>query len=145
MGFFGYVVHVVGVDAYRGVDPVVLFGEGDGCVEVVRAGSAAYGQQGLHACFARSCEHCVAVFVKLRKLEVRVGIDNFHLGDPGYRQLRYFRRAPTGTSSVKVQSTGLPSGVEAATIIPLDSTPRSLRGARFATITTLRPTSSSGW
>jgi len=57
----------------------------------------------------------------------------------------YFKRAPTSTSSVKAARTGLPSGPTlAATIIPLDSTPRSLRGARFTTTTTLRPTSDSG-
>ena len=44
----------------------------------------------------------------------------------------YFRRAPTGTSSRKPASTGLPSGpAEAATIMPLDSTPRSLRGCEI--------------
>jgi hypothetical protein len=53
--------------------------------------------------------------------------------------------APAGASSVNVASTGLPSGpTEAATIMPLDSTPRSLRGARFTTTTTFLPTSSSG-
>ncbi len=63
----------------------------------------------------------------------------------GLRQTRpYFRRAPTGTSSAKMHSTGLPSAVDAARSIPFDSTPRSLRGARLATTTILRPTSSSG-
>ncbi len=56
----------------------------------------------------------------------------------------YFRRAPTGTSSRNPASTGLPSPREAATIMPFDSRPRSLRGCRLATITTLRPTSDSG-
>ena len=52
----------------------------------------------------------------------------------------YFNLAPTGTSSRKLASTGFPPSSEAATIIPFDSRPRSFRGARFATITTLRPT-----
>src|SRR6185295_17626240 len=56
----------------------------------------------------------------------------------------HFRRAPTGTSSRKLARTGLPPSSDAATIIPCDSRPRSLRGARFATITTLRPTRASG-
>ena len=44
---------------------------------------------------------------------------------------------------VRIIGTGLYSG-EAATIIPFDSSPRNFRGARFTTITTLRPTSVSG-
>src|SRR5207253_7659953 len=39
----------------------------------------------------------------------------------------YFRRAPIGTSSRKLHSTGLPPSGEAATIMPFDSNPRSLR------------------
>src|SRR5882757_6859507 len=56
----------------------------------------------------------------------------------------YFNLAPTGTSSKNPANTGLPPSSDAATIIPFDSSPRSLRGARLATITTLRPTSGSG-
>ena len=56
----------------------------------------------------------------------------------------YFSLAPTGTSSKNPASTGCPPSSDAATIMPFDSRPRSLRGARFATITTLRPTSVSG-
>src|SRR5579864_6807685 len=56
----------------------------------------------------------------------------------------YFNRAPTGTSSRKLASTGFPPSSDAATIIPFDSMPRSFRGARLATITTLRPTRVSG-
>src|SRR5580692_2243222 len=53
--------------------------------------------------------------------------------------------APAGTSSAKVQRTGLPSGpTEAASNMPLDSRPRIFLGARLVTITTLRPTRSSG-
>src|SRR5258708_38188661 len=57
---------------------------------------------------------------------------------------RYFRRAPMGTSSKKAARTGFPPSREAATIMPLDSKPRSLRGARFATMTTFLPTRLSG-
>src|ERR1022692_4409774 len=59
-------------------------------------------------------------------------------------QQRYFSLVPMGTSSRKLASTGFPPSGEAATIMPLDSSPRSLRGARLATITTLRPISVSG-
>src|SRR6266478_3399930 len=57
---------------------------------------------------------------------------------------RYFSLVPSGTSSRKLASTGLPPSGDAATIMPLDSRPRSLRGARFATITTFRPINVSG-
>ena len=57
----------------------------------------------------------------------------------------YFSFAPTGTSSRNPASTGRPSSPnEAATIMPCDSSPRSLRGCRLATMTTLRPISFSG-
>src|SRR5256885_7451325 len=47
----------------------------------------------------------------------------------------YLSRAPISTSSSgKPARTGRPSGpTEAAMIMPLDSTPRSLRGARLTT------------
>src|ERR1035437_8346271 len=56
----------------------------------------------------------------------------------------YFKRAPIGTSSRKLTSDGLPPSSDAATIMPWDSMPLSLRGARFATMATLRPTKASG-
>lgn len=56
----------------------------------------------------------------------------------------YLSRAPTSTSSAKVARTALPSAVVAATTMPFDSRPRSLRGARLATSTILRPMSDSG-
>src|ERR1700756_3390338 len=58
--------------------------------------------------------------------------------------LPYFNLAPIGTSSRKLASTGLPPSSDAATIIPLDSSPRIFLGARFATMTTFLPTSVSG-
>jgi len=58
----------------------------------------------------------------------------------------YFKRAPFSTLSWNPMSTGLSSGpIEAATIMPLDSNPRSFRGCRLATMTTFRPISDSGW
>jgi len=53
-------------------------------------------------------------------------------------------RAPGGTSRSKPRRIGWPpSGLPASTI-PLDSTPISVAGCRFATITIVRPTSCSG-
>src|SRR5690242_11391004 len=75
----------------------------------------------------------IAVGVELFGVNMAVRIDQDH-----------FRRAPMGMSSRKPARTGLPPSTDAATIIPLDSMPFSLRGCRFATITTLRLTSCSG-
>ena len=81
----------------------------------------------------RALDHRRAIFVEFGVVQVSVRIDQPHL-----------RRAPTGISSWKPASTGLPPSTDAATIIPFDSMPRSFRGCRLATITTLRFTNSSG-
>ena len=79
-------------------------------------------------------EASVPEAVTSRVVKVRMRIDEHH-----------FSRAPFGMSSRKPASTGGSSAVsEAATIIPLDSRPRSFRGCRFATITTCRPSRRSG-
>ena len=60
-------------------------------------------------------------------------------------ELQTCARQPFGTLSGTVTNTGLPSGsTAAATIMPFDSRPRSLRGAKLATITTFLPGKSSG-
>ena len=74
-----------------------------------------------------------AVGVELLVVEMTVRIGQSH-----------FRRAPTGVFSGNAASTGGPPSSDAATTMPFDSTPRSLRGSRLATMATLRPTSSSG-
>ncbi len=78
-------------------------------------------------------QHGFAVGIELGSIQVTMRIDQPH-----------FRRAPTGTSSRKPTSTGGVSSSEAATIMPWDSMPRSLRGCKLATITTLRPINCSG-
>ncbi len=55
----------------------------------------------------------------------------------------YLSKAPLGTSAAKVARTGFPSAV-AATTMPSDSTPMSLAGFRFATITIFLFTRLSG-
>ena len=59
-------------------------------------------------------------------------------------RFNYLSLAPTGTSSKKPASTGFPPSMDAATIIPFDSRPRSFLGSRLATMTTFLPTSVSG-
>src|SRR5690242_11956690 len=83
--------------------------------------------QPLDACGARAFDHLIEVGCELFAVEVAMRIDDPH-----------FRRAPTGMSSRKAASTGLPSSTDAAITIPFDSMPFSLRGGRFASTTTLR-------
>ena len=113
-----------------------------------------------YASGAGAFQHGFAVVRELREIDVRVGVDEFH-GRCARRQIvgcvtdftsatvsrrrEPYERAPTSTSSRKPARTGRPSGpAEAATIMPLDSTPRSLRGARLMTTATLRPINFSG-
>src|SRR5215831_10458083 len=88
---------------------------------------------GLDARGERAFDHGVAIVVKLLVVDMTVRIDKLHL-----------RRAPAGMSSWKPARTGLPPSTDAATIIPLDSMPFSLRGCRFATMMTLRLSNCSG-
>ena len=111
----------------------MLAGQAQGGFQIRRTVAGADGHHALHAGLAGARDHFVAVGVELLVVQVAVRIDQLH-----------FRRAPMGTSSRKPASTGLPPSMEPATIIPFDSMPRSLRGCRLATITTLRPISSAG-
>src|SRR5205823_14720035 len=65
----------VGMRAYGGVNPVVLFGEGERGVEFFRAGAGADGEQRVYAGGAGAVEHGGAVVIKLREVDVRVGVD----------------------------------------------------------------------
>ena len=67
------------------------------------------------------------------------GTEPAHPGREGY-----FTLVPDGTEGSTVRSEGSPvPGSEAARIIPFDSIPISLAGARFATKTNFLPTSCS--
>ena len=46
---------------------------------MVGAGAGANRQKRLYTCGARTFEHGLAIFRKLRKIDVRVGIGEFHL------------------------------------------------------------------
>src|SRR5271169_3339886 len=127
------------MDAHGGVNAFVLFGQMDGAVERsgARAISIADGEHRGHACCLCAREHVRTIAVEALVLGMTVGV--------GVHAPSYFSLAPTGTSSRNPARTGTPSSPrDAATIIPCDSNPRSLRGARLATITTLRPISFSG-
>src|SRR5262249_16459781 len=152
----------VRMNADGGVDPIVRFGERHCGVEFLRAGAGADGEKRVDACGASAVEHGFAVVGELGEVDVGVRVDQVHFCSVDtlacaveclprlkwHRQewLCYFRRAPISTSSSgKPARTGRPSGPTAAAMtMPLDSTPRSLRGARLTTTATLRPMSFSG-
>jgi hypothetical protein len=62
----------MGMDADAAVDPVVLFGVWQRRIEFFRARTGADGQQILHAGFAGTLQHGVAVVRKLREVYVSV-------------------------------------------------------------------------
>ena len=109
----------------------MLLGQPQTRLQIRRTLAGADRHHVLDARFERPLDHRVAIGIELRAVEMTVGVDHFN-------------RAPTGTSSRKPASTGLPPSSDAATIMPFDSMPRSLRGCRLATITTLRPIICSG-
>ncbi len=124
---------VVRMHTYGGVEEWILPGQPHARFQIGRSAAGAYGQHALHARRSGAFHHLVAVGIEFGIVQVDVRIHQPHL-----------RRAPAGTSSWKPASTGLPPSTEAATIMPFDSMPRSLRGCKLATITTLRLTRSSG-
>src|SRR5439155_9436196 len=130
-----YEPRIVGMHADGGVDEIMFQRQGQRLLNRgflwIRAPDC---QQKFHTRFARALDHLRPVGVKLRHVQVGVGV-----GDHERRSewKSYLRREPLGTSSVKVARTGLPS-TDAATIIPFDSTPMSLAGFRLTTTTTLR-------
>src|SRR6266851_10021822 len=124
---------VVRMHADGGVQRRVTIRQADAGFKIGRSVASADGHHVLDSGGEGALDHGFAVGIELLTVQMTMGVDQRHLS-----------RAPIGTSSRKLASTGISPSREAATIIPCDSTPRSLRGARFATITTLRPTSSSG-
>ena len=124
--YFGGVVRV---NADGGIDKIVLFGLANGDREIGRTVARSDGQTIFQSSFTSSLDHARTIGIELLIVEMTVGIYQFH----------YFNRAPTGTLSRKAASAGEPPSRLAATIMPCDVRPRSLRGSRLATMTTLRP------
>jgi len=124
---------VVRVNAHRGVNEGVAVGQPDTGFQIRRSFSGADGHQLHDTGRERAFDHRFPVIVELVVIEMAMRIDELHR-----------KRVPTGTSSSKPTSTGLPPSATAATTMPLDSMPRSFRGSRLATITTLRPSSAAG-
>ena len=109
---------VVGMDSDGRIDERIAIGQPDRGFEIGRAVAGADGHEAFDSGRLGALDHGLAIFGELFVIEMTVGIDQLHL-----------RRAPTGTSSRKPASTGLPPSSEAATIIPFDMMPRSFRGA----------------
>ena len=155
----------VGMDPESRVHEIVFLRQLDSAIDLRGAIAVADGDHGLYASLSCAGDHLFAVGGKLLAIEMCVRVNEHSYlflwgqsppavpveqGSNCFDFLdsdeccSYFNFAPTGTSSKKPANTGLPPSSDAATIIPFDSRPRNLRGARFATITTLRPISVSG-
>src|SRR5262249_10282414 len=106
---------LVWVDSDGGIDAGVSVSEFH-CI------TGADGRDACDSCRGCAVENGIEILGKTRVVEMTVRVDK-HL---------YFRRAPTGTSSRKPARIGLPPSSDAATIMPFDSMPRSLRGCRLA-------------
>src|SRR5260370_26572552 len=124
---------IVRMDAHGRKKRRIFVRQSNAGLEIGRALACADGDHVFHAGVQRTLNHLVAVGIEFRAVEVAVRIDQAH-----------FSLAPTGMSSRNPASTGLPPSMDAATIMPFDSMPRSLRGCKLATITTLRPINCSG-
>src|SRR5579883_340506 len=133
VGFGRRLGGVVGMHAHGGVNERILIGQPDGYAQVRRPVAGADGQHALDPRRARPGDDRFAILREARVIQMAVRVDQ-----------RHFSRAPTGTSSRKPANTGEPPSSEAATIMPSDWMPRSLRGFKFATMTTLRPRMRSG-
>src|ERR1700682_2291469 len=120
---------IVRMHAHRREDLGMPVSEPDRSLQIRRTAAGSDGQHSLHARIKSPRDGVLAVGVELLTVQMAMRIDKRH----------YFRRAPIGISSRTPASTGFPPSSDAATIIPFDVRPRSLRGCRFATITTLRP------
>jgi hypothetical protein len=71
----------VRMDSGAGVNPVVFLGEWNGGIKLIGTLADADGKQGADSSFAGAGEHRVAIFIELREIDVRVGIDQIrHAG-----------------------------------------------------------------
>ena len=107
-------------------------GQLDAGVELRGTVAVPDGYHGLNPSLARTRNYLFAIGVKLLAIEMCVRIDEHQKSDlrppPWHLSLRfkmtgqpYLSRAPMGTSSKKLASTGFPPSSDAATIIPFDS------------------------
>src|SRR5258706_14458263 len=112
---------VMWMDADGGQDAVMLLGQADSSLQVVRTAAAADGDHVLDSSGERALDHGFTVGGELLAIQVAVRNDQ-----------RHFRRAPMGTSSRNAASTGFVSSSDTTTIMHLDSWPRSFRGLILA-------------
>lgn len=68
----------VRMDSGTGVNPAEFFSEGDGGIELIGTLADADGEESVYSGFASAGEHRVAVLIKLREINVSVGIDQIH-------------------------------------------------------------------
>src|SRR5258708_21094533 len=65
----------MGMNAQRGVNPVILFGDLDGAIERPRSSATANGKNALQAGFAGAGEHFGAIAVEFVAFQMSVGIN----------------------------------------------------------------------
>ena len=74
----GNFLRLVRMNANTGVNPVVLLSVRNGSVQLFRAGPCANRQQRANASRPRALQHNFAVLRKLRKINMRMRIDQVH-------------------------------------------------------------------
>jgi hypothetical protein len=110
----------------------VLAGNANGCFQVGRPFAGTDCEDVLNTGGASTVDDRGTIGCELRIVKMTMRVCQLH---------DYLSRAPGAISSTKPVRTGGPPSTLAATIMPCEVRPRSLRGARLATMTTLRPTS----
>src|ERR1051326_2849259 len=65
--------------AHTGINPVMLLGKRDSRIQLLRAGAGANRQQRGNASRPRALQHRLAILRKLRKINMSMRIDQFHL------------------------------------------------------------------
>jgi len=73
-----YFLRFVGMNPDRGVNPIVLLGEGHRRIELLGAWACADGEECRDSGGACAIKHGSAVFGELWEVDVRVRIDQFH-------------------------------------------------------------------
>ena len=123
------------MQAHGGIEKIVFFGK---CQCFFAGGKIARRVNNKrNAVPGKRAEHGVAVFIKTLIVIMSMGVENSSV----FHQCSL---VPTGTeSSIKVTQAE-PSSLFPARSIPLDSTPQSFAGFRFATTIIFLPISSSG-
>src|SRR6516164_6746164 len=72
---------LVGMNPHGGVNPVMLFGKRQSGVQLLGTGSRANSQKRGDPRSTRALQHAFTVLGKLREVNMRMGVDQFHVSD----------------------------------------------------------------